>query len=120
MSARKTVVRFFLHAAMVVGGIFVVTVLLAAMPGHNAPSVQAVTPPEGPSSVDPGQKRDAAGDQENEQAAVSAMNHMHGGSPHLRMTEMRAADQADASRAKQIVDQLRAGIEKYKDYHAAL
>ena len=42
MSARKSVIRFFAHAAMVVGAIFVVTVLLAAMPGHNPPSVEAV------------------------------------------------------------------------------
>ena len=43
-SALKTsAFRLFAHTAMVVGAIFVVTVLLAAMPGHNAP-VQAGGP----------------------------------------------------------------------------
>jgi hypothetical protein len=59
-------------------------------------------------------------DKENEKAAVSEMNHMHGNSPHLHMTEMRAQNAGDSERANAIVTQLRAGIEKYKDYHIAL
>jgi hypothetical protein len=130
MSARKSVVRFFAHAAMVVGAIFVVTVLLAAMPGHNAPSVQAVGPQEpqsssqssssgAPPAMDHSQM-DMGDDQENEKAAVNEMNHMHGNSSHLHMTEMRKENAADLRRADAIVTQLRAGMEKYKDYHAAL
>lgn len=130
MSARKSVVRFLAHAGMVVGAIFVVTVLLAAMPGHNAPSVLAVGPqePQGssqgsssgaPPAMDHSQM-DMGDDKENEKAAVSEMNHMHGNSPHLHMTEMRKENAADVQRANEIVTQLRAGMEKYKDYHVAL
>jgi hypothetical protein len=130
MSARKSVVRFLAHAAMVVGAIFVVTVLLAAMPGHNVPSFEAVGPqssPQGSSAMAPApgmghsqMNLDMGDDQENEQAAVNEMNHMHENSPHLHMTEMRAQTSADTQRASEIVTQLRAGIEKYKDYHVAL
>jgi hypothetical protein len=45
---------------------------------------------------------------------------MHGGGPHMHMTKMRARTSADAQRANEIVTQLRAGIEKYQDYHVAL
>ena len=132
MSARKSVVRFFAHAAMLVGAIFVVTVLLAAMPGHNAPAVQAVRPPgpqsssQGSSSATPPapgmdhSQMDMGDAKENEKAAVNEMNHMHGSSPHLHMTEMRARNSADLERANEIVTQLRTGVEKYKDYHVAL
>src|SRR5262245_23466336 len=132
MSARKAVLRFFAHAAMVVGAIFVVTVLLAAMPGHNAPSVQAVGLQEaqstqGSRSATPGggmdhgrMSMDMGDDKENEKAAVNEMNHMHGSNPHLHMTEMRAQNEADLHRANEIVAQLRGGIEKYKDFHVAL
>ena len=131
MSARKPVVRFFARAAMVVGAIFVVTVLLAAMPGHNAPSVQAVGPEvhqsssQGssavPSVMDHSQmSMDMSNDKENEKAAVNEMNHMRGSSAHLHMTEMRTQNSADLHRANEIVTQLRGGIERYKDYHVAL
>jgi hypothetical protein len=132
MSARKSVVRFFAHAAMLVGAIFVVTVLLAAMPGHNAPAVQAVGP-SGPQSSSQGSssaappapgmdhsQMDMGDAKENEKAAVNEMNHMHGSSPHLHMTEMRARNSADLERANEIVTQLRTGMEKFKDYHVAL
>ena len=46
MSARDSAVRLFVHSAMVVGAIFTVTILLAAMPGHNAPSVEVVSDPQ--------------------------------------------------------------------------
>jgi len=39
---------------------------------------------------------------------------------HMHMTEMRPQTPEDAARASEIVKQLRSGIEKYKDYHAAL
>jgi len=134
MSARKSAIRFFVHTAMVVGAIFVVTVLLAAMPGHNAPSVQAVSAQEqqggspatsSPASPDmPGmdhrQMQMDADEKANEKAAVAEMSHMHGGGPHMHMTEMRAQNAADVERAKEIVTQLRTGIEKYQDYHVAL
>jgi hypothetical protein len=134
MSARKSVVRFFVHAAMVVGAIFIVTVLLAAMPGHNAPSVQAIalqgqqggsqSSSSSPSQEVPGMDRGEMpvdGDEKaNENAAVTEMSHLHGGGPHMHFTEMRAQNSSDAQRANEIVTQLRSGIEKYKDYRVAL
>jgi hypothetical protein len=129
MSARKSAVRFLAHATMVVGAIFVVTVLLSAMPGHNAPAVQAIgaeQQAQGPGTQEmPGmdhrqRNMDSGDERESEKAAVADMNHLHGSSPHLHMTEMRSPHAADTQRANQIVGELRAGIEKYKDYHVAL
>ena len=130
MSARKSVVRFFAQAAMVVGAIFVVTVLLAAMPGHNAPAVgpqESQSSPQGSSAAPPApgmdhsqMSMDTGDDKENEKAAVNEMNHMHGSSPHLHMTELRTRNSPDLQRANEIVTQLRAGMEKYRDYHVAL
>jgi len=132
MSARKSVVRFIAHTLMVVGGIFLVTVLLAAMPGHNAPSVQTVNPPERqtqsakppvPQDVPkaPSQMNMDMGDERaNESAAVSEMTHLQGSTPHLQLTEMWPPASGDVQRANEIVAQLRAGIEKYKDYRVAL
>jgi hypothetical protein len=114
---------------MVVGAIFVVSVLLAAMPGHNAPSVEAVgSEPRAGSSgaqetagMDHRHMNMEDGDErESEKAAVSDMNHMHGSRPHLHLTAMRRQNAADTERASQIVAELRAGMEKYKDYHVAL
>ena len=129
MSARKSVVRFLAHATMVVGAIFVVTVLLAAMPGRNAPAVRAIgaeQQAQGPGaqempSADHRQMNMDSGDErESEKAAVADMNHMQGSSPHLHMTQMRNPHAADTQRVNQMVNELRAGIEKYKDYHVAL
>jgi hypothetical protein len=134
MSARKSVVRFFAHAALLVGAIFVVTVFLAAMPGHNAPTVHAVSLEQQQSGAQtsssgaqemPGMDHsqmnlDSGDEKEIEKAAVADMNQMHGSSPHLHLTAMHARTSADTQRASEIVAQLRTGIEKYRDYHVAL
>jgi hypothetical protein len=128
MSVRSSAVSLFAHAAMVVGAILTVTILLAAMPGHNAPTVATVSQPQQQSAaaqpapnIPRGSIRTDANDEiANETAAISDMSAMHGSSAHMHMTEMRAQTPADVARANQIVTQLRAGIEKYKDYHVAL
>jgi hypothetical protein len=128
MSVRSSAVSLFAHAAMVVGAILTVTILLAAMPGHNAPAVATVSQPQQQSAATqpvPNIPRtsirtDANDERANETAAVSDMSAMHGSSAHMHMTEMRPQTPADVARANQIVTQLRAGIEKYKDYHVAL
>jgi hypothetical protein len=122
---------------MVVGAILAVTILLAAMPGHHAPSVEAVGVPQqqdsasqeaspGTSQSMPGMDHNHMGqmnmdgdEKANEKAAMNDMAHMHGG-PHMHMTEMRAQTSADVQRANEIVTELRQGIEKYRDYHVAL
>ncbi len=128
MSARSSAVRLLVHAGMVVGAIFAVTILLAAMPGHNAPSVEAVSETQQqsaaaqptPSMPHGSMKMDTLDEKANETAAVSDMSQMQGASAHMHMTEMRAQTPADVARANEIVKELRAGIEKYRDYHVAL
>ena len=58
----------------------------------------------------------------NEAHAVQDMTrgHMDTHSLHMHMTSMRPQEPEDAARAEEIVTQLRAGIEKYKDYRVAL
>jgi len=128
MPARSSAVRLLIHTGMVVGAILAVTILLAAMPGHNAPSVGAIGPTEQQRSssqempvIDDSQMNMEAGaEKASESAAVSDMNHLHGGSAHMQMTEMRTETPADIERANHIVAQLRLGIDKCRDYHSAL
>ena len=134
MSARSSAKNVVIHAAMVIGTIFAVTILLAAMPGHHAPAVEAISLPPQQSSGSQGASQEIPemehqqagqtniGDEEkaSEKAAVNQMNHMHGASTHLHMSEMRAQSAGDVQRANQIVTQLRAGIEKYRNYRVAL
>ena len=128
MSARSSVTGLLIRTGMVVGAILALTILLAAMPGHNAPSVADIrsTQQQGSTSqempdMDPSQMNmDAGAEQASEGAAVSEMNRMHGSSAHLHRTEMRPAAPGDTQRANQIAIELRAGIERYKDYHVAL
>jgi hypothetical protein len=128
MSARRTLLHLAAKAGMLLGTIFVVTVLLVAMPGHHAPSVQGPNAqghaaqesatPKSPSM--PGM--DMGDEKSNEKAAVQDMTpgHSDAHSHHMFMTSMRTQTPADLDRANEIVTQLRSGIEKYKDYHAAL
>ncbi len=129
MSARSSIVRLLVHAGMVVGAIFAVTILLAAMPGHNAPSVEVVSEPQQQSAASQpvpnmphgSPRTDLSDEKANETAAVSDMSQMMNASrEHLHMTEMRPQTPADVARGNEIVAQLRAGIEKYRDYHVAL
>ncbi len=58
----------------------------------------------------------------SERAAVNDMTpgHHDAHSQHMYMTTMRDRTPEDVARAGEIVTKLRAGIEKYKDYHVAL
>jgi len=127
MFARKTVRQMLTHAAIGVAALFLVGVLLAAIPGHHAP-VAAMTSdllPQDPKAQDhsglPGMAMDADDASVGEHNAMVDMQHMHmGDTAHMHMTKPRPATAEDQKRANEIVDQLRAGIEKYKDYHVAL
>jgi hypothetical protein len=126
MFARKTLRQLLTNAAIGIGALFVVGVLLAAMPGHRTPNVPMSTqqmatqdPQSGGSMHD--MKMDADDASMGEHNAMVEMQHMHtGDTPHMHMTKPRPANADDQRRADEIVEQLRAGIEKYKDYHAAL
>ena len=128
MPARSQFVQLATKFAMLVAAVFVVTVLLAAMPGHHAPGTQESQQPpaaqlqQQSQQMDPnmpGMDMDDA--KANEAHAVhdmTGMQHQH--SPHMHMTAPRPETPEDAAHAKEIVDELRAGISKYKDYHVAL
>ncbi len=125
MSVRRTLLHLAAKIAMVFAAIFVVTVLLVAMPGHHAPATQGPAPqeasaPQSKAAAMPGM--DMGEEKANEKAAVEDMTpglhsaHML----HMYMTSLRPQKPGDVQRADEIVTELRAGIEKYKDYHVAL
>lgn len=130
MPARSPLVQLAAKFGMLVGALFVVTVFLAAMPGHHAPVAQSQQPQQSSSSAAPqtqamdesmpGMDMDDA--KANEGHAVHDMTPgLHDGhNPHMHMTAMRAETPEDTQRATEIVAQLRDGIEKYKDYRVAL
>jgi hypothetical protein len=131
MPAPSSFLRLLAKAATVFGALFVVTVMLAAIPAHRAPEVPLAASPTSSSSQDPppadhskmaGMDMDDA--KANEHAAVSDMtrgaHHDHGDhNTHMFMTSPRKQTPEDLQRANEIVQQLRGGIEKYKDYHVA-
>src|SRR5260370_107995 len=131
MSARRTLIHLAAKAGILFGALFLVSVLLAAIPGHRPPQppvreaqqssgTQAQESQEMDHSKMSGMDMDDA--KANEAHAVHDMTRggMNAHSLHMHMTAMRPQTPEDAARAKEIVTQLRAGIEKYKDYHVAL
>jgi hypothetical protein len=111
------------------GALFVVGVLLAAIPNHRPPVVvttavnaeqESQAPAAGAGRANmPGMNMPAG--QSNEQAAMEDMANMHhGDTAHMHMTSARPMSPSDQPRADEIVKELRAGIEKYRDYHVAL
>jgi hypothetical protein len=137
MSARSTLIHLAGKAAIGLCALFLVGVLLAAIPNHRTPVSASAADPEqqqqaqqpgaqDPRDSMPGMKMDMGkvdtdDAKSNEQAAMHDMADMHhGNSAHMHMTTLRQQSPADLQRANEIADQLRAGIEKYKDYHVAL
>ena len=131
MSGRSQFVQLATKFGMLIGAVLVVTVLLAAMPGHHAPDTQTQeSPPQ--SSTMQSQRQQQGMDpnmpgldmndaKANEAHAVHDMTpgeHAH--NAHIHMTSPRPETREDAAHAKEIVEQLRNGIAKYKDYHVAL
>src|SRR5260370_32842213 len=126
MSARSTIVQIAAKAGMLLGALFIFTILLAALPAHHAPAQQttaqgaAAEAPDADHRSMPGM--DMSDEHANEKAAVHDMTpgHHDALSQHMTTTAMRAQTPADVQRANEVVAQLRAGIEKYRDYHVAL
>jgi hypothetical protein len=131
MSARNMFVHLATRAGIMFGALFLVSVLLAAIPGHRAPAAPLQDAQESSSSQSKqsqpmdhskmsGMDMDDA--KASEALAVHDMTprHMDAHNLHMHMTAMRPQTPEDAARANEIVTQLRSGIEKYKDYHAAL
>ena len=129
MSSRSTLIHSVTRAGIGLGALFVVGVLLAAIPNHRPPvvvttAVNAEQEPQEPAAgADhtnmPGMNMQAG--QANEQAAMEDMANMHhGDTAHMHMTSAKPLSANDHQRADEIVKELRVGIEKYKDYHVAL
>ena len=130
MPARSQFAPFAAKFGILVGAIFVVTVFLSAMPGHHAPAfasqesrqLPAAEPRQPSPGMDapmPGMDMDDV--KANEAHAVHDMSPgRHTPNAHMRMTAARPQSSDDGARAKEIVEQLRDGIAKYKDYRVAL
>lgn len=131
MSAGRTFTKFATNAAIGFGALFVVGVLLAAIPNHHAPVASSLSAAEAPPQFVaqgeqeqdhanmPGMSMDDA--KATEAQAVHDMAHMGSRDmPHMHMTQKRRQAPGDLQKASEIVQELRGGIEKYKDYHAAL
>jgi hypothetical protein len=147
MSARSTTIQLAAKTAMLIAALFVVTVLLAAIPEHKG-QIEATPEQIGDlqthvsSDTDPqvvvvrasadavqeqgqtattSQSAASPDEKANEQAAVHDMTRgTDAHASHMQMTDMRQEAPTDAQRANEIVAQLRSGIEKYRDYHVAL
>lgn len=146
MSGRKAAIQLAAKTGMLIGALFVVTVLLAAIPEHREQGEQATIGLPGdmkaglsetdahtivvhasPEEAQEAQQSAAADarasdEQASERAAVQDMTRgVHDAhASHMMTTEMREPVAGDTQRANEIVGQLRSGIEKYKDYHVAL
>ncbi len=129
MSGSRTLLHLLTKASIGLGALFLVGVLLAAIPNHHAPMAASASeqqaqeaPSQTPESDHmnmPGMDADDA--RAGEHTAMQDMAHMHSGnSAHMHMTSARPASPVDQQRANEIVQQLRGGIEKYKDYQVAL
>jgi hypothetical protein len=131
MSGRSAFFKIAAKTGMLFAALFVFTVLLAAIPSHQqkAPEVAVAQQQEQAPSA-PRQTPDHSAipemnmsdEKASERAAVSAMTpgHHEGHNLHMTMTAMRSRTPDDLKRAGEVASQLRAGIEKYKDYHVAL
>jgi len=132
MSPRNAWMQILTKAAIGFSALFIVGVVLAAIPNHRTPvmaqnfsETQIIAQQDPSPSMDhskmPGMSMDMDDAKASEQAATHDMSHMqHGNSAHMHMTTPRPQTASDVQRANEIVKELRAGIEKYKDYHVAL
>jgi hypothetical protein len=134
MSPRGAFMQLITKAVIGFGALFLVGVVLAAIPNHRPPVMAEASAGSGAiaqqaqeqgqamdHSQMPGMSMDMDDAKATESAATHDMAHMHhGDNPHMHMTSARPQTAADVQRASEIVKELRAGIEKYKDYHVAL
>ena len=120
MSARNTAIQIITKAGTLFGALFLVGVLLAAIPAHKSRPPQTSGAQE--SQPTPSNATTTPGMDMSEQhtAEAGAVHDMSSGSHdahslHMYMTTARPQTPADVQRANEIVAQLHDGIEKYKD-----
>jgi hypothetical protein len=133
MSPRNAFMQLITKTAVGFGALFLVGVMLAAIPNHRPP-VMAETPADSNAfaqqeqqgqemdhSKMPGMSMEMGDSKSAEATATHDMANMHhGDNPHMYMTSLRPQTAVDLQRANGIVKELRAAIEKYKDYRVAL
>src|SRR5258707_6617626 len=118
MSARSTALQIAAKAGMLLGALFVFTILLAAWAAERGPAQEATTQESAAQAPDvdhsnmPGM--DMSDEHANEKAAVHDMTpgHHDALSQHMTTTAMRAQTPADVQRANEVVAQLRAASRK--------
>ena len=103
MSASREVRRIIARAGMLISGVFILAILLSAMPGHRVPVVGAQEQQNsGAGKSMQGMDHSKmqmpdADEQASEKDAMADMVHMHGANPHMTMTAMRAQTSAAAT-----------------------
>src|SRR6202171_5760873 len=108
MTAGETFLYILRRTGLVLGALFLVTVLLAAMPGHRPPTVGLTQGEQENSSAShkmadmPGMEMEDA--KLNEKSAVQQMTGGHSDAHqlHMKMTSMRPSNEQDTARAKEI------------------
>jgi hypothetical protein len=125
MFVRSTSIHIATKAGILLGALFLVGVLLAAIPAHKLTPAQSSSSQESPalqSTPNSMPGMDMSDEHATEAGAVHDMT-LGGRDPHslhMYMTTPRPQTSEDIQRANEVVAQLRGGIEKYRDYHAAL
>ena len=124
MSGRNTAIHIATKMGIGFGALFLVGVLLAAMPAHKLTAPQAEAA-QGAASAQPAADNMQGMDMSEHSVEAGAVHEMSSGghsahSLHMYMTAPRPRTSGDVQRANEIVAQLRSGIEKYRDYHTAL
>ena len=118
MSARNTAIQLITKAGTLFGALFLVGVLLAAMPAHKAQPAQISAAQESQSTQNSANTMPGMDMNDEHSAETGAVHHMAG--LHMYMTAPRPQTSGDVQRAHEIVTQVRGGIKKYKDYRVAL
>ena len=125
MFARHTAIQLITKAGTLFGGLFLVGVLLAAIPAHKSQPAQTSGAQESQSTQNNATTTPGMEMNDDHSAEAAAVHDMASGGHdahnlHMYMTAPRLQTAGDVQRANEIVTQLRGGIEKYKDYHVAL
>jgi len=125
MFARHTAIQLITKAGTLFGGLFLVGVLLAAIPAHKSQPAQTSGAQESQSTQNNANAMPGMDMNDDHSAEAAAVHDMTSGAHdahnlHMYMTASRPETPGDVQRATEIVTQLRSGIEKYKDYHVAL
>jgi hypothetical protein len=124
MSVRSSALHVATKAGIFFAALFLVSVLLAAIPAHKSLSAQNSASQEPAASQSTPSAMPGMNMSDEHVSEAAAVHDMTPGghdrhSLHMYMTAMRPQTSGDVQRANEIVTELRSAIEKYKDYHVA-